>query len=124
MRTTTIGALVLVIAAMFTLPACPAKDGGPAGLSEAFQKNHDYESLSRLVGHLRLGMARAEVERLLGKPDYSPIEGQYYYAAADRRTPEGTPVGLIVEYRRMNVRAGREILSGRLESFTPGPIGE
>lgn len=124
MRITAIGTLLLVIAAMFSLQACPAKDSGPAKLSEAFQKNHDYESLSLLVGRLRLGLTQAEVERLLGKPDYSPIDGLYYYAAADRRTPEGTTVGLIVEYRRLNVRSGEEIVSGRLESFTLGPIAE
>ena len=124
MRFTAIGALVLVIAVMFTLQACPVKDDGLTGLSAGFQKNHEFESLSRLAGHLRLDMARAKIERLLGRPDYSPIAGQYYYASSDRKTAEGTPVGLIVEYRRMNVRAGEEIMTGRLESMFLGPIGE
>jgi hypothetical protein len=69
-------------------------------------------------------MTQAEVEQLLGPPDYSPIEGQYYYALSDRKTEEGTPVGLIIEYRRINFRTGETVGSGKLESLTLGPIGE
>jgi hypothetical protein len=124
MRITAMGVLVVIIVSMVILPACQAKKDGTVLASESFKKNHDYESLNLLVGRLRLGFARAEVERLLGPPDYSPIDGLYYYAAADRRTPEGTTIGLIVEYRRLNVRSGEEVVSGRLESFTLGPIAE
>lgn len=104
--------------------ACRTAPGEPAAASASYRQRHDFESLSRLLGHVRLGMTKAEVEKLLGPPTYSPIEGQSYYVAADRRTPEGTPVGLVVDYRRTDPRTGEEIASGRLETFWLGPIGE
>jgi hypothetical protein len=104
--------------------ACTRAPAEPAASSASFREKHDFESLSRLLGHLRLGMTRAEVEKLLGEPTYSPIEGQYYYHTSDRVTPEGTPVGLVMDYRRTNPRTGEEIASGRLETFWMGPIGE
>ena len=118
-----------ILAAFLTLglaagAACKQTPDEPATSSASYRQRHDFESLSRLLGHIRLGMTRAEVERLLGPPTYSPIEGQYYYVAADRRTPEGTPVGLVVDYRRTDPRSGEEIASGRLETFWLGPIGE
>jgi len=106
------------------LLSCQAERSGAAELGRAFRQQHEYETLQKLAGYLRLGMSKAEVERLLGPPDYSPTEGQYYYHTADRVTPEGTPVGLIVDYRRTNVRTGEEIFSGKLESLWLGPIGE
>ncbi len=104
--------------------ACVSKSEPLPKLAAGFQKNHDYQSLTLLLSHVRLGMTRDEVEKLLGRPDYSPIEGQYYYGLSDRNTEEGTPVGLIVEYRRVNYRTGESIASGKLESLTLGPIGE
>lgn len=77
-----------------------------------------------LLSRIRLGMTRPEVEKLLGPHDYSPIEGHYYYALSGRKTEEGTPVGLIVEYRRVNVSTGEMVETGKLESLSRGPIGE
>ncbi|OGD25349.1 MAG: hypothetical protein A2Y56_10125 [Candidatus Aminicenantes bacterium RBG_13_63_10] len=115
---------IALVLAMGILAACGSEVRSSAELSAAFQKDHGYESLAALIGHLRLGMPRAEVERLLGQPTYSPIDGQYYYAVSDRRTEEGTPIGLIVEYRRTDVRTGDVVPSGKLESLFLGPIGE
>lgn len=115
------GLLALGLAAGAACRTAPAE---PAAASASYRQRHDFESLSRLLGHIRLGMTKAEVEKLLGPPTYSPIDGQYYYVAADRRTPEGTPLGLAVDYRRTNPRTGEEIASGRLETFWLGPIGE
>ncbi len=91
--------------------------------SDSYRKAHDYSSLSVLVGALRLGQPRAEVEKLLGPPDYSPIGGLFYYSS-DRKTEGGTPVGLIVEYRVTDPRTGETRETGRLESFSLGPIAE
>lgn len=91
--------------------------------SDSYRKGHDYASLSVLVGALRLGQPRAEVEKLLGTPDYSPISGLYYYSS-DRKSEGGTPVGLIVEYRVTDPRSGETRETGKLESFTLGPIAE
>jgi hypothetical protein len=57
-------------------------------------------------------MPRVEVERMLGAPDYSPVEGQYYYSS-DRHNQ-----GLVVDYRLDGQ------MTDRLQDFTLGPIGE
>jgi len=114
--------LCLILTALSA--ACVSQTDSPLTLAAKFKKGHDYQSLALLLSHVRLGMTRAEVEELLGRPDYSPIEGQYYYALSDRKTEEGTPVGLIVEYRRVNYQTGETVASGKLESLTLGPIGE
>ena len=115
-------ALFLILA--FLAPACVSKSDALSRLAAGFQQNHDFQSLTLLLSHVRLGMTRVEVEKLLGRPDYSPIEGQYYYGLSDRKTEEGTPVGLIVEYRRINYQTGETVASGKLESLILGPIGE
>src|SRR6185295_13702674 len=35
------------------------------------------------INKLRLGMTASEVEKVLGKPHYSPTRGQYYYGTND-----------------------------------------
>jgi|WetSurMetagenome_2_1015567.scaffolds.fasta_scaffold16394_3 hypothetical protein len=112
-----------ILAIVLLMLACASERKEVSRLSDHFRKYRDCESLHRLAGHLRLGTPRAEVERLLGKPDYSPIEGQFYYSS-DRRTPAGTPVGLIVEYRTIDPRAAEATITGKLESLYLGPIGE
>ncbi len=109
---------------LLAMLGCGPRPDALSKLSASFRKNHDFQSLNSLAGHLKLGMPRAEVERMLGDPDYSPIEGQFYYASKDRKTGKGTPVGLIVEYRRTNPKTGEVVETGRLESLYLGPIGE
>ncbi|HPQ94288.1 MAG: hypothetical protein KDI44_17360 [Thiothrix sp.] len=71
-----------------------------------------------------MGGPRAEVEQWLGESDYSPVDGQYYYAA-DPPEAGGIPVqqhgsrGLILDYRN---QAGE--LTGQLQHFELGFIGE
>ena len=110
-------------AIVFLMLACASEQKDISRRSVHFREHHDCESLSRLAGHLHLGMPRIEVERLLGKPDYSPIEGQFYYSS-DRKTSAGTPVGLIVEYRITDPRTAEVTVTGKLESLFLGPIGE
>ncbi len=117
-------ALLFVILGALAASGCAPKTDELSRLSAGFRKEHDLRSLTLILGHLSLGMPRAEVEQILGRPDYSPIEGLYYYAVSDRKTEEGTPIGLIVEYRRTDVRTGETVLSGKLESLYLGPIGE
>lgn len=113
-----------VALALGILVACGSRTRTPAELSSAFQRDHDFRSLTGLLSHLTLGQSQAEVERLLGKPTYSPIDGQVYYATSNRETEDGTPVGLILEYRRTNPRTGQTLAMGKLESIYLGPIGE
>lgn len=90
--------------------------------SRSYRANRDYASLESIHGQLTEGMDRAEVERLLGEPDYSPIEGQSYYSS-DRREAAGdrgdVPVGVVVDYRDES-----GAVTDRLQEFWIGPIGE
>lgn len=92
-------------------------------VSNHYQAQRDYASLEILHQQLRTGMNRAEVENLLGEPDYSPIEGQYYYSSdgEDESDPERGPVsvGVVVDYRDET-----GALSKKLQTFWLGPIGE
>jgi hypothetical protein len=117
-------AFALALAVLLTLSSCAYRSESVSDLGAAFQKTRDFRTLTLLLPHLRLGLPRAEAERILGKPDYSPIEGQFYYASSDRRTEEGVIVGLILEYRRTDAKSGALIESGKLESIYLGPIAE
>jgi outer membrane protein assembly factor BamE (lipoprotein component of BamABCDE complex) len=96
--------------------------------SRSYKTQQDYASLERIHMHLRTGMARTEVEELLGEPDYSPVEGQYYYSS-NRQETAGSgkkqvkqidmPVGLVVEYRDEQGK-----LTGQVQKFWLGNIGE
>lgn len=93
--------------------------------SHQYKSQKTYQSLEQVVTHLHKGMNRAAVEQLLGKADYSPIKGQEYYSS-DRREHTGSgkeqitlQVGLVVDYRDE-----QEGVTGQLQSFWLGPIGE
>jgi len=92
--------------------------------STSYKKNHDYRSLKALVKLLKVGMSQSQVEDLLGPSVYSPIEGQHYYAT-DVQARHGGVMGLVVEYRKWKRNKYPEvILTGKLESFSFGPIRE
>jgi hypothetical protein len=64
-----------------------------------------------------------KVEALLGEPDYSPSEGIYYFSS-DRReyskeAERELTIGLVVEFRDSDGK-----VTGRVESWRLGPIGE
>lgn len=114
----------LLISISFVLVACAGQSVQQA--SASYKKNHDYASLEKIVANIDKGMKRAKVENLLGEPDYSPTEGQYYYSSDRRQTIEGpdhgvreVTVGLVVEYRDKN-----DNLTNELQDFKLGPIGE
>ncbi len=107
------------IAAIMLLAGC----GAPAldDASRSYKANRDYASLEMIFGQLSPGMDRREVERLLGEPDYSPTDGQFYYSS-DRRADggrDGAPLGLVVDYRD---RDGT--VTDTLRDLWIGPIGE
>lgn len=114
-----------LLALLLALPACAGSGTATRDeLAASFRSRHDAVSLNRLLGFLHLGMPRAEVERLLGPATYSPIDGQSYYATSDNCTPEGTPIGLVVEYRRFHPRHHEQVSADQLESLWYGPIAE
>jgi len=117
--------LAFLLPLMLALVACSSSRPSVADASARYKNQRDYASLATIHSHLFKGMPRAEVEHLLGEPDYSPTEGQYYYSsdrkeastgAADR--PPAT-LGLVVDYRDAN-----GAVTNRLQRFTLGPIGE
>lgn len=92
--------LVHCFVAIVLLAGCGAPTLDDA--SRSYKANRDYASLEMIFGRLSPGMDRSEVERLLGEPDYSPTDGQFYYSSDRRDTdenPDGSPVGLVVDYR-------------------------
>lgn len=77
-----------------------------------YRRAKDFANLEVVAKSLHKGMPRVDVGRMLGAPDYSPVEGQYYYSS-DRQNQ-----GLVVDYRLEGQ------LTDRLQDFTLGPIGE
>jgi hypothetical protein len=76
-----------------------------------------------LVKYLKRGMPRSKVVSILGEPDYSPVDGQYYYSS-DKTNSKGVIIGLVVEYRKYVGNDVDMTVTGKLESFKLMPIGE
>lgn len=120
------GVLFFTFFVMLLLTGCKSGADELEQTSRRYKTEKDYAGLEILFGQLRKGMARSTVEALLGKADYSPIEGQEYYSS-DRREASGkeqvnravVPVGLVVDYRDEQGK-----LTGQLQSFWLGHIGE
>jgi len=89
--------------------------------SAKFKESGAIESLMVLLASLERGMSISEVENLVGKPTYSPVDGQHYYAtdAYKRIGEREIPLGLILDFRN-----DRSAPTGKLESIFFGPIGE
>jgi hypothetical protein len=89
----------------------------------SYRRHRDFPSLQTVVRHLTKGMNRRSVEKLLGKADYSPTDGVCYYSsdkmAFSNEAQREIIMGLIVEYRDDSGK-----ITGRLESWKLGPIGE
>lgn len=112
------------MAVVFLLGGCASQSLQQASIS--YKTTKDYASLRIIHEHLALGMTRASVDNLLGEPDYSPIEGQYYYSSDRKEYPEDSaanrvkvPVGVVVNYR-----TEQGVLTDSLQTFWLGPIGE
>jgi outer membrane protein assembly factor BamE (lipoprotein component of BamABCDE complex) len=91
--------------------------------SANYKQDRDYTSLEIIYKNLSKGMQRKEVERLLGEPDYSPIDGQYYYSSNRSAYAEDqgreVAIGVVVDYRDRNGD-----ITEKLQEFWLGPIGE
>lgn len=97
---------------------------GPlAAPSRKFREDGDFASLQTLTAHLHKGMSYREVISLLGAPDYSPTDGQYYVSSnrdewvADAQ--RSCVSGLVLEFRN---RETDEIAG--LQDWVLGPICE
>lgn len=119
---------VLFFCLSLLLASCNRQTDELERASRSYKAHRDYASLEIIHRHLRKGMVRSKVEELLGKADYSPIAGQYYYSS-DRSERAGSgkeqltqldmPVGLVVDYRNE-----QHELTGQLQTFWLGAIGE
>jgi hypothetical protein len=102
---------------------CWAGCGNGAGNARC-DVNGPAQLMPASVKRVRLGMSKAEVERILGKADYSPIEGQYYFSTGGECPLEDAnrkaPCGVIADFRRCS----DPVLTGSLQSCTWGGIGE
>ncbi len=110
--------LLLTVLLLLPLPVCGGQELAQAAAS--YRQRKDVASLEVIHRHLHRGMPQAEVEGLLGRPDYSPIEGQQYYASRrEKKTTDGPPPTLVVDYRDAQGR-----LTTVLHEFWLGEIGE
>lgn len=132
--------------------ACSGRSSKPdnseavEALGKHYREAHDFYSLTRLLPYLDLRRrTRAEIERLLGPPSYSPLPHLSYYPT-DRTAavacPEGSvpeeencvtkdskqvspvhsfPVVLVVAYLESE---GQPHAADRLDSISFGPVGE
>jgi outer membrane protein assembly factor BamE (lipoprotein component of BamABCDE complex) len=102
------GLLAVLLAISIVISCATSLDRASA----SYRQNRDFGSLQLIHKHLHKGMPRRQVERVLGEPDYSPTDGQYYYSSSER-----TRV-LVVDYRE------GEKVTDRLQRFDLDSIGE
>lgn len=74
---------------------------------------------------VKIGMTFQELEQVLGKPDYSPTNGQYYYSTEGRCPLNGdtgmmVTCGYVIEFRK----SGEEEVKSNIQSCSWGAIGE
>ncbi len=108
---------------IFVLMGCQVSSSSLNESGENYKQTNSYTSLQEIYKNLYQGMNRDDVISLLGAPDYSPTEGQYYYSSNETEFSEqqgrAVPVGLIVDYRDSD-----HALTEQLQQFWLGPIGE
>lgn len=85
------------------LAACTPAVSGLEEVATRYRQNHEYDDLKAVSQQLAAGTASAEVERLLGEPDYCPTSGLCYYSSNRKaRSADGqrdVSAGLVVDYR-------------------------
>jgi outer membrane protein assembly factor BamE (lipoprotein component of BamABCDE complex) len=102
---------------------CSANLSAIEEASRSYKQNKNYASLEIIHKNISKGMQRKQVENLLGEPDYSPVNGQYYYSSDQSSYVEEQErqisIGLVVDYRDNN-----NVVTKSLENYWLGPIGE
>ncbi len=114
--------LYFIFASIFFL-SCSNSSTFLEDAGRQYKHDKDFVSLEVIYSKLFKGMNRKEVENLLGKPDYSPIEGQYYYSSTRTEYSEDQEkeviIGVVVNYNDSNGDP-----TPNLQDFWLGPIGE
>ncbi len=111
----------LTVLLLLPLAACGEQENKDlSAASRNYKQHRDSQSLEHISRHLYAGMLRVEVEGLLGEADYSPIEGQYYYASTWNAVQQNTSAPtLVVDYRDAEGEP-----TARLHVFWLGLVGE
>ncbi len=90
---------------------------------DEYKQYRSYDSLMVIHEELYVGMYQSEVIRFLGEPDYSSVEGQFYYSTDRYEYSEEqgreVVVGLVVDYRNEKGK-----ITEKLRNFWVGKIGE
>lgn len=108
-----VSALCECVAQASDMPGATCESIGPRNLQP------------KTFSSIGIGMTRAEVELILGTPDYSPVDGQYYFATPGQCevAPGRTAgCGYVIDYRDYSKEPPRN--SGRVTSCWWGGIGE
>ena len=113
--------LPLSFVATLLLTACV----GPSAETKGDCVPEKPESLApNVLSSIHIGMTRAQVEALLGKPGYSPTDGQDYYGIGGEckgETERFIPCTLVIEYRDTSDRPKD---TGRVTGCFWGWVGE
>jgi len=114
---------VVSVLFIFILVGCTSSASSVEDASKKYRSNKEYSSLEIIYRNLSKGMQRKDVENLLGKSDYSPINGLVYYSSNksifSTEQNRNVPAGLILDYR---VDSGA--VTENLQKFHLGVIGE
>ena len=112
---------ILLVSIFFV--ACSSNMEPLTAASNSYKQNKDYPSMKIIHESLSKRTLRNRVEALLGKPDYSPTEGLYYYSTTktefSAEQNSNVTIGLIVDYRDNN-----DAITQSLQQYSLGPIGE
>ena len=105
------------------LTGCLANYPSLEGTSDNYKRNRDYTSLEEIYSSFSKGVHNEKVIRLLGEPDYSPIDGQYYYLSDSSEYIEeqgrDAIIGLVVDYRNSNGE-----ITEKIQNYWLGTISE
>ena len=99
---------------LLTLPlfACDNSDNEPESKIIPLVQVASSANLEKLAEQLKQGMLKINVEKILGMPDYSPIDGLYYYSA--KNSPS-----LIIDYRNQ-----QDEITNKLQLFWLAEVEE
>ncbi len=118
----------LVVILALAVSAC---DEAPIGSwNSGCAINAARDQLPQQVQKVQLGMSLAALSRLLGRPDYAPTKGQYYFFTGGLcpMAPGADMMatcGVIAEFRRFDYGgSAKDTVTDELQSCSWGAIGE
>lgn len=111
--------MIFALSILFA-PSCHA-----ASIAKGCNVLGPVEFMPERVKHVRFGMTLVELEAVMGKADYSPIEGLFYFSTGGDCPLEDSgrvaSCGLVAEFRDYGKD---DVLTGSLQSCWWGGVGE